>query len=345
MGDIETPSYLSEDKVQLLWDRYRRWNLVAKGSRADIERWRFIILLCTITGAVCTTLGTQLPSDIAWILSLFGGILLGYVPRIKQNYTSPQRVDEMVRTRTVAEAIKAEIFLYRTGITPYDKPGAATILMNKIDTIDDGVQDLRHLYVMCPADGKPVPPTLTRTSYIDMRVKKQINGYFRREAHIMAKRGRRYALAAKGLSSLAAFVGLVVGSSGGIESGGNMAVAQQQGQQIVVSDSTTSDMDAGQGVIMEQTGFMAVISFMNKYMGVWVAVLTTAAAAISTQMADAKPYETSALFSATAQHLEDVYLALDDKAVPGTTVWEEFVLECERTIAVQYKDWMTKKTS
>mmetsp|Transcript_17631 Transcript_17631/g.24806 ORF Transcript_17631/g.24806 Transcript_17631/m.24806 type:complete len:341 (+) Transcript_17631:191-1213(+) len=340
MGDIETPSYLSEDKVQLLWDRYRRWNLVAKGSRADIERWRFIILLCTITGAVCTTLGTQLPSDIAWILSLFGGILLGYVPRIKQNYTSPQRVDEMVRTRTVAEAIKAEIFLYRTGITPYDKPGAATILMNKIDTIDDGVQDLRHLYILCPADGKPAPPPLTREFYIELRVKKQITGYFRYEANLLANRGYRYAAIAKFFSALAAFIGCVVGSSGGIESGGRMAVAQQQSY----SDSTT-DMDAGQPVMMEQSFFLKVILFMSHYLGVWVAVLTTAAAAISTQMADAKPYETSALFSATAQHLEDVYLALDDKAVPGTTVWEEFVLECERTIAVQYKDWMTKKTS
>jgi len=349
MGDIEHDAYLADDKVQLLWDRFRRWNSVAIKCRKGIEKWRLITVVCTISGSVFATLATQLPGDQAWACALGGGLLLGCVPKIKQNHTSPAKVDEWVRTRTVAEAIKAEIFKFRTGIQPYNDNNVATtasqILMEKINTIDDGVQDLRHHYVLCPTDGKPAPPVLDRTTYIDTRVKQQINNYFRRYAKILATRGRRESLAVSFLTSMAALIGLVVGSSGGIQSDdSSSATAPTDNVVLDTSNAAVMTMTQEDDGSSPPSMFMDVLDFMA-HLGIWVAVLTTAAAAISAQSAESKNDEISSLYSSTAQHLEDLYLQLSPKATPGTPEWEEFVMECETTIAVQYKSWMSKKTS
>eukprot|EP00521_Asterionellopsis_glacialis_P002820 CAMPEP_0195250944 /NCGR_PEP_ID=MMETSP0706-20130129/2991_1 /TAXON_ID=33640 /ORGANISM="Asterionellopsis glacialis, Strain CCMP134" /LENGTH=294 /DNA_ID=CAMNT_0040302991 /DNA_START=35 /DNA_END=916 /DNA_ORIENTATION=- len=294
MGDIETPSYLSDDKVQLLWNRFRRWNSVAVKKREDIEFWRRMTLICTISGSICTTLASQLSGDLSWGFSLFGGLILGVIPQIKQNQTSPTKVDEWIRSRTVAEHIKGQIYLYRAGVKPYDKSSMATqTLMDKIDEIDDDAQDLRQYYVICVADGKPAPPMLDRNAYIDLRVKPQIENFFRREAKRLATRGRRFDLLIKFLTVLAATVGFIVGSSGGMESGAGDASGT----------------------------FMTIIHYIANNLGVWVAVITTASAALSAQIGETNPYEKSALYSNAAQHLEDLYLTLDDETVPGTPEW------------------------
>jgi hypothetical protein len=73
-------------------------------------------------------------------------------------------------------------------------------------------------------------------------------------------------------------------------------------------------------------------------------VFTTAAAAVAVHIANTKHHEISAMYSVTAQRLEDLSLHVRDTAKTGTEEWSDFVLNCEAEISQENAKWTAMNT-
>jgi hypothetical protein len=86
------------------------------------------------------------------------------------------------------------------------------------------------------------------------------------------------------------------------------------------------------------------VAFVSGGLGAWAAVFTTAAAAVAGHIANTKHHEISAMYSVTAQRLEDLSLHVRDTAKTGTEEWSDFVLNCEAEISQENAKWTAMNT-
>jgi hypothetical protein len=305
----ETTPLFEGDGATKIWKRYRRWRRVADKRKDALDNWRRVEIYLASAGAALTTGASQL-GDWGWVAALLGGLCLAAAPLTRKTFLGPDKVSAWTRSRAVVELLKREFYLFRSSVRPYDegsdKDRFQTFLKNAGE-ITAEVEDLRSYYALEIWDKKPVPPPLDRKGYIDKRLNGQYD-YFRSKAKTHAEDGNRLANIVYALGSIAALIGFLTGSVG--------------------VSSVTGD---GSGA---RNKFVA---FVSGGLGAWAAVLTTAAAAVSGHDANTKHFEISAMYSLTAQRLED--LSLQDTAEMGTEEWSDFVLNCEAEISQENAKW------
>lgn len=311
---------MTDDAVKKMWDRHRIWSLVADDRKYKVTRFRLVVLYLTIAGAALQTLATQLPAG-GWVAALLGGVCLGFVPIVSTRHLGRQKTNEWTRSRSASEGIKAEVYSFRAGAAPYDGANAVEELVSRVEEITADLKDLNSFYAMHQPDGKPPPPSLGRDDYIDRRVKDQIDGYYRKTARNLSKQAKRLKNAEYALATIAALIGLVVGSVGGVDA--------------VSSDTATSN---------GATPPPEFVAWVRGSIGVWVAVLTTAAAAIAAHIAASRLDEQVSQYLATAQRLENLEVRLSPSIAPGSPKWSEFVRNCEEAISAQNQAWMAVHT-
>jgi hypothetical protein len=103
------------------------------------------------------------------------------------------------RTRAVSEGIKALIFKFRAGASPFTGDNAPTKLRSEVADLEDAATDLMgHLPDVESATPPTPPPPLTPDDYIRTRVEHQISDYYRPKARhytVLARRLRILELA------------------------------------------------------------------------------------------------------------------------------------------------------
>lgn len=122
---------------------------------------------------------------------------------------SQEAVSDWTRARSVAEAVKSEVYLYLTAVAGYDDGGRDERLSTRVEELERDADDLlRHAAGIEPKR-RPVPAVRDVQTYVDTRVSDQISEYYRPEA---AKQKQRLARARRAELALAV-VGATLGAA------------------------------------------------------------------------------------------------------------------------------------
>lgn len=205
------------------WGEYRVWAATAREQRSAMFSWRFRVLILSIAGAVFGTLSHQLTDagfaaaglfSLSTMFGLLSGVSIALAAFFSKEILSPERERRWVRARSVAEALKSETYLFRTGAPPYDTPDAAGRLVQRVQELEETVHDLHAVTLSSDQRRERLPAEfLTVHQYVNERVDDQIDKFYRprvKQYEAVVTRGRRMSLV---LGALAAILG-ALGASG-----------------------------------------------------------------------------------------------------------------------------------
>lgn len=216
---MATPVLLDKESLntalKYIWGQYRTWDATAVALKSKIWRWRYIVLILSIVGAILGTLsqqvdGWRIPGIPAWLagtLGVVGGVALGAASYLTKEVLSPGSETDAVRTRAAAEAFKREAYLLATGAPPYDAASTADDLMKKAEQIRAGVNNVSPLAVTSSPDGAPAVG-MSVDDYVKQRVVQQIDEYYLAQVRLNMRKlalGRRVSLALGALAILLGF--------------------------------------------------------------------------------------------------------------------------------------------
>jgi hypothetical protein len=301
-----------EEALAVVWSRHRKWSQAATKQKNSMQFYQGCHVSLLATGAFSQTLATRLTATTyGWAVSLLGGGCIGAAALISSNFLTKERKSNWVRCRATSEAIKAEVFLFRAGVSPYDDNTPVQFLVNRIADISDKSKDLKILYIMMTDDEKKAPPILDRTGYIKLRLEHQIEKFYIATARKQAKKASILKACEHILSAGSAAIGLVAGSTG--------------------------------GAMVASGGSSAVFSNLASRVGIWGPTLATASAAVGVHIAATRYDDEVMEWTTAAQRLENLYLRLPKATGPGSPEWNEFVLNCEAVISSNTKQWAKPK--
>jgi hypothetical protein len=170
--------------MKYIWSQYRTWAMTARKHKDQVSRWRDIVLMLSIGGAVLGILGQQLQGSrelTAWpsqVLGLLSGAALGLAAYFSKELFSPDQEGNGVRARATAEALKSEAYLLATGVGPYNDVASIDELFANLDTIRTTAGNVASL-TTTEAErlaGIPSAP-MTIDEYLEQRVDDQISWY------------------------------------------------------------------------------------------------------------------------------------------------------------------------
>jgi uncharacterized membrane protein YphA (DoxX/SURF4 family) len=182
--------------LEYAWGEYRVWAATARQKKQEISHWRLRVLALTIIGALLGTASSQmagLQATLAWLLGLAGGGCIALAAYLGRELLKPDQERHWVRARSLAEALKAETFLFRAGAPPYDAPDPAPRLLAEVRKLLDQAQDLpaASLTPDEKRQGLPAGP-LSVGQYIEERVDDQIEHFYRPKAKAYEARMQRW---------------------------------------------------------------------------------------------------------------------------------------------------------
>lgn len=199
--------------VSAVWDEQSVWSQAANRLKATIGRARAASLASGIAAAV---LGTAASQVMAWSGTLgktlaFGAALAAGLVPVLTTRSGPAAIASWTRLRSVSEAIKNEGYAFLAGVTPYRGADAGAELLRRVEELRADASDLLpHTLGIRPARRSP-PDVTGMDSYIELRIKQQIENYYRPKAEQM---GRKVA-AVRRTELLLGVAGAVLGALSG----------------------------------------------------------------------------------------------------------------------------------
>ncbi len=196
---------MSADLVQELWEEHVGWSETADRLKSSRSFWRFVVLLLTISGAALQTLAaTVKTSPVGFAAGVLSAVALALVPFLVGYFLTSKDTQNWLRSRSVSEGVKTEIFMYRAGAEPYVGPGAIDKLRKKIREIQKWGKNLELERARVGSPTSPAPPPLDAEAYLNLRVYQQIDDYYRPKAKENAKLAARFRWASIAVAGLAA---------------------------------------------------------------------------------------------------------------------------------------------
>lgn len=295
--------------VESAWRDQAIWSETADRLKADLSKWRKWAAVAGVLGAFLETLAgalTGLENKWWWLralIALAGAIILAVVPYVLRTKASKDRVREWVRARSVSEALKEIIYRYLVGVTPFGLGSSPGELIKRGQAIKEKVQDLSAIAASVEPPRKERPLSLTVDEYVGTRVNDQIENFYR-------PKGRENAVAAKKLHNLEFYLGLLAVVMGAVASA---ATATETG--------------------------LSKLSLL----GPWVAVVTTAGAAVTAHLAASRYDHAAMTYFGTADRLiglRDEWRANPNRLDPGCVA--KFVEDCEHAISAENEAWLAE---
>lgn len=205
-------------ELESAWLAQARWSEAANRAKASFVRWQRVAVCLTVGAAVATTAASQLPAscDVARrVLSFGAGLAVALLALVGRNWTSPARMREWIRARSVSEGLKSQTYLYVTRSGRYRKGDADDAFAEQHATTVNGAADLTRLTADVTPAAKPVPPNpMPITDYFQQRVDGQIQKFYRPKARSEATLVSRYRKAEFVLAALATAIAVHASASG-----------------------------------------------------------------------------------------------------------------------------------
>jgi hypothetical protein len=209
--------------LRYAWSQYRIWAATARRKKAEMTAWRQRVLLLTIIGASLATLSHQIAAlsrTASWIIGILGGGLIAIATYLGHEILKPDQERIHVRARSLAEALKSEVFLFRTETPPYDSDQASAILLARVKSLLDRGEDLPAVVLTEEEALAGLPQgALSIEDYIKERVDDQVNGFYRPRARRFGKLLRRW----RGVSLLVGAAAALFGAASVAEDVGKWA--------------------------------------------------------------------------------------------------------------------------
>ncbi len=214
--DSPTPRAHNDDPaLSYAWGLYRSFAATARQQKSALTRWRWWMLLLTLLGAVFGTLCQQaIDWQPAWLTQLFGGlsaVTISFAAFFGKEFLNPDIERSWVRARSVAEALKSEVYRYLAQVPPYQGDEAGKGLLDRVQLLEDDNSDLMVLPLSADEKRKHLPQgPFSIDTYIQQRVREQVEGYYTPMAikHLgILRKGNRSRLIFSGLAVLLGALG------------------------------------------------------------------------------------------------------------------------------------------
>ncbi|GAA2454618.1 hypothetical protein GCM10010405_43070 [Streptomyces macrosporus] len=168
-----------------------------------------------VLGVMAAALGTAASQTLMWnevvgrTLAFAAAVAAGCAPLLGQR-GGPDRVSDWTRLRAVSEALKAESYVYLAGVGAYrgNESGGDLLRERARRFVADG-EDLLRYTTGITAVERPLPEVRDEASYVEQRLRRQLEGYYRPRAAYMHRKVRqheRIELALGGLGAVMAAV-------------------------------------------------------------------------------------------------------------------------------------------
>lgn len=189
------PTVQDRDRVALkyTWGQYRVYAKTSRDRKKELTTWQYRVLILGIAGAIFGVLCQQsIPLKLyvnhIWqhlptLLGALSALFLGAATYFGKEVVNPEQERHWIRSRSIAETLKAESYLFLTAVAPYNKDNRADILLEETKKLLESVSGLPHLNLSEEEKGFELPSgNLTTKAYIAQRVNDQINNYYRKRS-------------------------------------------------------------------------------------------------------------------------------------------------------------------
>ncbi|ANW17466.1 DUF4231 domain-containing protein [Streptomyces clavuligerus] len=180
--------------IAKVWDQQSIWSQSADRLKSSVEGARTAALALALVAAALGTAASQSMDLTSWLgplLAFAAAAAAGAAPFVAQR-GGPARLSDWIRARAVSEALKAEVYICLAGAGPYqDREHAPTLLAERAHGFRTDATDLiRHTAGRTPRN-RPLPPVTDTDSYVEHRLRRQIDTYYRPKADVMHARVER----------------------------------------------------------------------------------------------------------------------------------------------------------
>jgi SMODS and SLOG-associating 2TM effector domain 1/Protein of unknown function (DUF4231) len=201
--------------MQQVWDQQSVWSQSANRLKKSVEAARSRALALAVAAAVLGTAAAQVMHRAAWLgttLAFVAATAAGISPLFAHR-GGPGRVSDWIRTRAVSEALKAEVYRCLSGVDPYANRGsAASLLAECAGRFRRDAIDLLPHTVGVSAVVRPLPPVVDMESYVDHRLRRQIDTYYRPKAVWMQGRVELFGKVELAFGALGALLAAAAGT-------------------------------------------------------------------------------------------------------------------------------------
>ncbi|MGY5135452.1 DUF4231 domain-containing protein [Streptomyces nigrescens] len=201
--------------IRTVWERQNVWSQAARAQKASVGQGRLIALLLGIGAAVLGTLASQLMevSSGAGRAAAFAAAVAGGAVPLAARRSSPQEAQEWTRLRSMAEALKSEVYAHLATVGRRDE-AAGQDLLEQLAQLEESATGLAHHTAGIRPEERPLPPVSDIESYVVHRLRQQIDGYYRPQALRMRGHVRRIRRTETALALIGAALGGVAGAFG-----------------------------------------------------------------------------------------------------------------------------------
>ncbi|GLF97919.1 DUF4231 domain-containing protein [Streptomyces yaizuensis] len=198
-----------------VWDQQSVWSQTANHLKVSVERARSGALGLVLVAAVLGTAASQTMDVTSWLgplLAFAAACAAGAAPFAAQR-GGPARLSDWIRARAVSEALKAEVYQSLTGVGDYqDRDGAGALLAERAARYRTDATDLvRHTTGVEPVT-RPLPAVTGIDSYVEQRLRRQIDTYYRPKSAFMLRRFEQISRAELALGVLGAVLAAAAGA-------------------------------------------------------------------------------------------------------------------------------------
>jgi SMODS and SLOG-associating 2TM effector domain 1/Protein of unknown function (DUF4231) len=173
------------------YNRQSIWSQTANHLKAGPTRQRIGRLCLTVAAAAIALAGSQVkPASIvaSTLLAVIAAALLAAVAYTRWRAT-PRQARQWTQARSVAEALKTEVFLFLCAGGGYQSGDRAARLRTRVRGLEDDAAEIAHHTLGVTARDRDLPPVTDIESYLDVRVRKtQLAEYYVPKAVAMRKR-------------------------------------------------------------------------------------------------------------------------------------------------------------
>ncbi|UWE07531.1 DUF4231 domain-containing protein [Actinacidiphila bryophytorum] len=165
------------------------WSRAAGGQKKVIGRVRAGALLCgvlaAVLGAGAAQFGGGHPEAARWT-AFAAAVAAGAVPLLT-GQVGRREVQDWTRLRSTSEAYKTEVYSFLAGVGRYRSAAdPAALLQSTVSGIRTEASDLLPYLSGIALDGnRPLPAVSDVDSYVEVRLRGQIRGYYRPRASWM----------------------------------------------------------------------------------------------------------------------------------------------------------------
>lgn len=201
-------------QLDLVWRRHRQWSHVANAARTRLDRWRLWNLLLLVLGALAGAVAAQtwLASGTATGFAIVAAIALALAGFIQAKALNPAQTARWTRARAASEALKAEVYRYLVGVSPYAGVDRGQALLAQLDLVQARAQAQLEDQQTRSAGDRLMPSVRTFEEYVAGRAQDQANWHRMKsdEHRRQARTLRMWQLVATGIGVvLSAITGFV----------------------------------------------------------------------------------------------------------------------------------------